>query len=42
MATRGAQCIRRYAGEIDSRARIHDREHDIALGDKPRNRTNIR
>jgi hypothetical protein len=41
MATRGAQRIRRYASETNCCARIHDREHDIALINEPRNRANI-
>jgi len=35
----GAQGIRRLACEIECSARIHDRKHDVAFGNEPRNRT---
>src|SRR5262245_54465525 len=41
MATRGPQRIYRDASETDRCSRIHDREHDIALINEPRERTNI-
>jgi hypothetical protein len=41
MATRGAQGIRRYVSEGNCSAWIHDRKHDIALINEPRNATNI-
>src|SRR5262245_32239905 len=42
MATGGTQGMGRRVGEIDCGARIHDRENNITLGNKPLERANIR
>jgi hypothetical protein len=38
---RRAQCPRRYTSEIHRGTRIHDREHDVALSNEPRNSAKI-